>query len=168
MGCMVLLLTFILLKWRIWWASNNASRRQMGFSSVFKGLMFWLFSIFWHPSIHVGHWLTQGLSFVMSYYWWFTCLPSGSRSRLHTHWIVFQHICLLVMILFHDLSCFLRAWNSSVFMAIIQYKPTKCTFPKLIIHKLYQLTRPQYTTHFYVLTYLLTYLLHGTESFLRS
>jgi len=28
---------------------------------LFKGLMFWLFSIFWHPSIHVGHWVTQSL-----------------------------------------------------------------------------------------------------------
>jgi hypothetical protein len=24
--------------WRIWWAPNNASRWQMGFNSVFKGL----------------------------------------------------------------------------------------------------------------------------------
>jgi hypothetical protein len=31
-------LTLILLMWRIWWASNNASRWQMGFNSVFKGL----------------------------------------------------------------------------------------------------------------------------------
>jgi len=32
-------LTLILLMWRIWWASNNASRWQMGFISVFKGLI---------------------------------------------------------------------------------------------------------------------------------
>ena len=32
-------LTRILLTWRIWWASNNASRWQMGFNSAFKGLM---------------------------------------------------------------------------------------------------------------------------------
>jgi len=32
------LLTLTLLTWRIWWASNNASRWQMGFNSVFKGL----------------------------------------------------------------------------------------------------------------------------------
>jgi len=32
-------LTLILLMWRIWWASNNASRWQMGFNSVFKGLI---------------------------------------------------------------------------------------------------------------------------------
>jgi hypothetical protein len=34
-------LTLILLTWRIfvWWAPNNASRRQMGFNSAFKGLM---------------------------------------------------------------------------------------------------------------------------------
>ena len=31
-------LTLILLKWKIWWASNNASRWQMGFNSAFKGL----------------------------------------------------------------------------------------------------------------------------------
>ena len=31
-------LTFILLTWRKWLAPNNASRQQMGFNSVFKGL----------------------------------------------------------------------------------------------------------------------------------
>jgi hypothetical protein len=31
-------LTLILLTWRIWWASNNASKWQMGFNSAFKGL----------------------------------------------------------------------------------------------------------------------------------
>jgi len=33
-----LLLTLILLTWRIWWAANNASKWQMGFKSAFKGL----------------------------------------------------------------------------------------------------------------------------------
>jgi hypothetical protein len=32
------LLTLILLMWRIWWAPNNASKWQMGFNSTFKGL----------------------------------------------------------------------------------------------------------------------------------
>ena len=32
-------LTPILLTWRIWWASNNASRWQMGFTLVFIGLI---------------------------------------------------------------------------------------------------------------------------------
>ena len=32
-------LTLILLTWRIWWAPNNASRWQMGFNWVLKGLM---------------------------------------------------------------------------------------------------------------------------------
>ena len=32
-------LTLILLTWRIWWAPNNASKWQMGFNLVFKGLM---------------------------------------------------------------------------------------------------------------------------------
>jgi len=31
-------LTLILLTWRIWWASNNANRWQMGLNSAFKGL----------------------------------------------------------------------------------------------------------------------------------
>jgi hypothetical protein len=30
--------TLILLKWRIWWAPNNASKRQMGFNSACKEL----------------------------------------------------------------------------------------------------------------------------------
>jgi hypothetical protein len=33
-------LTFILLMWRIGWASNDASKWQMGFNSAFKGLTF--------------------------------------------------------------------------------------------------------------------------------
>jgi len=33
-------LTLILLTWRIWWVSNNASKWQMGFDSAFKGLKF--------------------------------------------------------------------------------------------------------------------------------
>ena len=32
-------LTLILLRWRIWWAPNNTSKRQMSFNSAFKGLM---------------------------------------------------------------------------------------------------------------------------------
>jgi len=32
-------LTLILLTWKIWWATNNASRWQIGFNSVFKGLI---------------------------------------------------------------------------------------------------------------------------------
>jgi len=39
-------LTLILLMWRIWWASNDASRWRMGFNSVFKGLM-WVTSRSW-------------------------------------------------------------------------------------------------------------------------
>jgi hypothetical protein len=33
-----IILTLILLTWKIWWAPNNASRWQMGFKLVFKGL----------------------------------------------------------------------------------------------------------------------------------
>ena len=31
-------LTLIMLMWRIWWASNQASKWQMGFNTAFKGL----------------------------------------------------------------------------------------------------------------------------------
>jgi len=33
-----LVLTLILLTWRIWWAPNNASRWQTGFNSAIKWL----------------------------------------------------------------------------------------------------------------------------------
>ena len=33
-------LTFILLTWRIWWAPNDASKWQMGYNSVIKGLIY--------------------------------------------------------------------------------------------------------------------------------
>jgi len=33
-----MLLTLILLTWRIWWAPNNANIWQIGFNSAFKGL----------------------------------------------------------------------------------------------------------------------------------
>ena len=33
-----IILTLILLTWRIWWAPNNACKWQMGFNSAFKGL----------------------------------------------------------------------------------------------------------------------------------
>ena len=35
-------LTLILLTWRIWWAPNNASKRQMGFNWAFKGLKYFI------------------------------------------------------------------------------------------------------------------------------
>ena len=35
-------LTLTLLMWRIWWASNNASRWQMGFNLAFKGLIHYM------------------------------------------------------------------------------------------------------------------------------
>jgi hypothetical protein len=116
----------------------------MGCSTLL--LMFWLFSIFWHPLIRIGHRVTAGF-FVASFYRGFSCLHCGSKFKFHTQLILFQHICLWVMILFHALSCCLRSRDSSVGIVIIQYKPTKCTFPKLIFYQLYQLPGPQYITH---------------------
>ena len=43
-------LTLILLTWRIWWAPNYASKRQMGSNSAFKGL---LNAIYLNFSIHL-------------------------------------------------------------------------------------------------------------------
>jgi hypothetical protein len=39
--------TLILLTWRIWWASNNASKWQMGFNLAFKGLLI----LMWHDLV---------------------------------------------------------------------------------------------------------------------
>jgi len=38
------ILTLILLTWSIWWTPNNASKWQIGFNSVFKGLTLWPWS----------------------------------------------------------------------------------------------------------------------------
>ena len=45
-----LLITLIVLTWRIWWAPNNANRWQMGFNSAFKGIMF--DTLLLRPSLH--------------------------------------------------------------------------------------------------------------------
>ena len=37
--CKFLVLTLILLTWRIWWAPNNASKWQMEFNLAFKGII---------------------------------------------------------------------------------------------------------------------------------
>jgi hypothetical protein len=99
------------------------------------------------PLIRIGHWVIRRLfcsvflsGIPISTLWFQVQIP-------HTHLILFQHICLWVMILFHDLSCCLRTRDSSVGIVIIQYKPTKCTFPKLIFYHLYQLPRPQNLTY---------------------
>ena len=39
-------LTLNPLRWKIWWAPNNASRRQMGINSAFKGLKWSQFCLF--------------------------------------------------------------------------------------------------------------------------
>ena len=46
-------LTLILLTWRIWWASNNASKWQMGFNSAFKVLMSGRIKLEWISMISV-------------------------------------------------------------------------------------------------------------------
>ena len=38
LSIMLISLSHILLKWRIWCAPNNATRWQIGFNSAFKGL----------------------------------------------------------------------------------------------------------------------------------
>ena len=60
------LLTLTLLTWRIRWAPNNASRWQMGFNSVFKGLNYKYFPFDWEScpcnySVH-QRFTTQGES----------------------------------------------------------------------------------------------------------
>ena len=55
-------LTLIPLTWRIWWACNNANRWQMGFNSVFKGLM------------KVKYVSSSGWGFYYYYYFWLCCI----------------------------------------------------------------------------------------------
>ena len=74
-------LTLILLTWRIWWASNDASRWQMGFNSAFKGL-----SPTTHNMLDGGHPLTFFLSRLES--------PSGPRPHFWGSLITFWHTML--------------------------------------------------------------------------
>jgi hypothetical protein len=65
-------LTLILLMWKIWWAPNNASRWQMGFNSVFKGLRndgYRFHRIWW---IQVSLYPTTYMIFIK-----YACLTSG-------------------------------------------------------------------------------------------
>jgi hypothetical protein len=53
--CMVtstwVLLTLILLTWRIWWVPNNVSKWQMGFNLAFKGLNHGILTSWIHISL---------------------------------------------------------------------------------------------------------------------
>jgi len=64
------ILTLTLLKWRIWWAPNNASKWQMGFNSVFKGLS--KTSIYSKPMWNQWLWTPGGrkLSFPTGFFVW--------------------------------------------------------------------------------------------------
>ena len=46
-------LTLILLTWRIWWVPNNASKWQMGFNSVFKGVRIKIGRLLWRSLLSV-------------------------------------------------------------------------------------------------------------------
>jgi len=48
-------LTLILLTWRIWWVSINASKWQMGFNLAFKGLKATLSFNFKHPLLYESY-----------------------------------------------------------------------------------------------------------------
>jgi len=52
-------LTLILLTWRIWWSTNNASKWQMGFNSAFKGLKWKKFTFFLHSVCRCSVWLPE-------------------------------------------------------------------------------------------------------------
>jgi len=68
-------LTLILLMWRMWWASNNASRWQIGFSSAFKEL--------------ITRENTNTLStFALCYSDTFCALPDGSDKCRSKRWVV--------------------------------------------------------------------------------
>jgi len=52
-------LTLILLTWRIWWAPNNASKWQMGFNWVFKGLILCIFRAVDNELMYINHGITN-------------------------------------------------------------------------------------------------------------
>jgi hypothetical protein len=58
-------LTLILLIWRIWWAPNNASKGQIGFNSVFKGLRSSLILAQRHHVPTFFHYLSSVLSDIL-------------------------------------------------------------------------------------------------------
>ena len=66
-------LTLILLTWRIWWAPNNASRWQMGFTSAFKGL-----------KKRLGGWdtITEGSMYRRRHLRWFAFIPHSFQTTV--------------------------------------------------------------------------------------
>jgi hypothetical protein len=68
-----LILTLILLMWRIRWVHNNSSRWHMGFNSTFKGLTRWILSVW---SEHALYFVGNKLYFAE----WFSLVSSDMRS----------------------------------------------------------------------------------------
>jgi len=74
-------LTLILLRWKIWWASNNASKWQIGFNAACKGLNkdVWVFThgkleklrslLCLSPHQTYSAYMTRGAIFIATYVW---------------------------------------------------------------------------------------------------
>jgi hypothetical protein len=73
----LVILTLILLTWRIWWAHNNASKWQMGFNSAFKGLrifstcvlVFCVASLVWSVWVHGSFYSFWCVVWFRFYFW---------------------------------------------------------------------------------------------------
>ena len=107
-------LTLILLTWRIWWATNNASRWQMGFNWAFEGLKYLLtlilltWRIWWAPNNasrwQMGfNWAFKGLKCPLTLIlltwriWW---APNNtSRWQMGFNWAFKGLKCTLTLIL---------------------------------------------------------------------
>jgi hypothetical protein len=80
-------LTLILPTWRIWWAPNNASKWQMGFNSVFKGLSHARFEVLTAVLLQISvFWSAVGLYLSM-----FRRVDLPPSSRWSSPWSIAVH-----------------------------------------------------------------------------
>jgi hypothetical protein len=97
-----LLLTLILLTWRIWWAPHTASKCQMGFNSTFKGLNWWKWMLQYKPKpgyFSAGSWwqisfLQQSLSLGLRRSNFWNYKDRGQQMNLNSvrlilYWMIF-------------------------------------------------------------------------------
>jgi len=94
-------LTLILLTWRIWWAPNNASRWQMGFDSVYRGLKQWE-PLNQHSVRSEKIWLDLFLFFLQ------TTVTLKTLNKLHSIWPLCISSTCFIISFFH---CLLVIWN---------------------------------------------------------
>jgi hypothetical protein len=121
-------LTLILLTWNIWWVSNNASRWQMGFNRVFKGLSPISCFKVWNTGnadIYVGH-------FRSSAHCMFSDLKINLFYKIHL-----QAFNVISIVLYHSVPTFGKVLYScppSLLMRLITQATSSDTSSMLLKH----------------------------------